>query len=576
MIFDAAGLEKNMSETHKKQTLLLGLLPFWTPLNPPLGLACLKGYLAEYALDVQLVDLNVADIFKQLYDEYFELLKTAVPEGKRGNFYNIGHDVMENHLMAHLNRRENAGLVAIVREVVQTNFFVTAADEVVLSMDAVLAEIFRRLEECFFEQFDRIKPDVLGLSVVRGNIASSLFIFQKVKAAYPDVLTVMGGPVFSQGLDVGSPNMKAFLETASYIDKLIVGEGELLLRGLLDGRLNPDQRIYTKQDVRDRILDLERAPLADFSGMNLDYYTYMANYSSRSCPFQCSFCAETIYWGNYRKKTGTKIYQEMKALSETSRNQLFLMCDSLLNPVISDLADVCVQNRASLYWDGYLRVDRQACDADIVHQWRRGGFYRARLGVESGSPAVLHLMGKKIDIQQIKTVVANLAEAGVKTTTYWVIGHPGETEEDFAMTLGLVEELADFIYEAECNPFRYFYSGQVSSSDWEARHNPHPLYSDAALEALLIQTWDLDTSPSREERYERVNRFVQHCRRLGIPNPYSMREIHEADARWAALHRNAVPAITEFKKSEAIDENLAVTRLLEGHFSGDEEGDFDF
>ncbi len=565
-----------MSETHRKQTLLLGLLPFWTPLNPPLGLACLKGYLAEFAYDVELVDLNVIDTFKQLYEDYFETLKIAVPDGKRGNFYNIGHDVMENHLMAHLNGREAAGFVNIVREVVEKNFFVKVEDCVVQQLDAVADEIFRRLEGCFFEQFERVRPDVVGLSVVRGNIASSLFIFQKVKAAHPGVRTVMGGPVFSQGLVVGSPNMNAFLEATSYIDKLIVGEGELLLRELLDGRLDRDKRIYTKGDVQDRILDLEQAPLADFSGMNLDYYTYMANYSSRSCPFQCSFCAETIYWGNYRKKTGTLIYQEMKALYETSGNQLFLMCDSLLNPVISDLADVCVRHDASLYWDGYLRVDRQACDAATVHRWRRGGFYRARLGVESGSLAVLDLMGKKIDLQQIKAAVTNLAEAGVKTTTYWVIGHPGETDEDFAMTLALVEELADFIYEAECNPFRYFYSGQVSSEAWEARHNPHPLYSDAALEALLIQAWDLDTEPSREERYERVNRFVEHCRRLGIPNPYSMREIHEADERWAALHKNAVPTITEFKKSCAIDENLSVTRLLEGHFSCDEEGDFDF
>ena len=138
-------------------------------------------------------------------------------------------------------------------------------------------------------------------------------------------------------------------------------------------------------------------------------------------------------------------------------------------------------------------------------------------------------MSKKITVEQIKTAVSALAYAGIKTTTYWVIGHPGETEEDFQKTLDLIEELKSDIYEAETNPFWYVPNGQVNGDKWASRSTF--LYPPWARDMLLIQQWVVDEEPSREVRYSRVNRFAQHCKKLGIPNPYSMIDIHHADKR---------------------------------------------
>lgn len=73
------------------------------------------------------------------------------------------------------------------------------------------------------------------------------------------------------------------------------------------------------------------------------------------------------------------------------------------------------------------------------------------------------------------------------------------------------------------------------------------MYPEHLRSALLFDTWTLDLPPLREERYERLQRFTQHCRHLGIPNPYTGQELYAADERWAALHRNAVPGIWEFE-----------------------------
>lgn len=94
---------------------------------------------------------------------------------------------------------------------------------------------------------------------------------------------------------------------------------------------------------------------------------------------------------------------------------------------------------------------------------------------------------------------------------------------------------------------------------------------------LIIQSWKLDCPPSREEIFKRVNRFVQRCNSLGIPNPYSLEEIYRADQRWKKLHKNAAPALVEFKtKKNYIDECKHVKKisLLKSKFKDD--GDFGF
>ena len=76
------------------------------------------------------------------------------------------------------------------------------------------------------------------------------------------------------------------------------------------------------------------------------------------------------------------------------------------------------------------------------------------------------LISTKITTEQIKSAVASLAKAGIKTTTYWIAGYPGETEEDFQQTLDLIEEMKNDIYEAEANPFWYYLNALVKSDEW--------------------------------------------------------------------------------------------------------------
>ncbi|MCP4157040.1 MAG: radical SAM protein, partial [bacterium] len=76
--------------------------------------------------------------------------------------------------------------------------------------------------------------------------------------------------------------------------------------------------------------------------------------------------------------------------------------------------------------------------------------------------------------------------------------------------------------------------------------------------------------------YKRTYRFEEHCRKLGIPNPYSLSESIKADERWTRLHKNAVPPLLDFLKKQYIDENQKIKTASLAVNKRDTEEDFDF
>lgn len=568
-------MNKRDSDYYQKKILLM-LLPFWDPLVPPQGISHLKSYLQHHGYIVKTKDANTHVEFKELYKKYFDIFKRYVPGNRQGNFFNIGHDVMRNHMMAHIHYKDEAEYIKLVKIIIYKTFFTGFSDEQVYQLKEVLDEFYRRLEKYILDLLEEEKPGVLGISVLRDTIAPSLFAFKRARERYPHIKTVMGGSIFSDHLLVGTPNFEFFLEKTPYIDNIIIGEGQNLFLKLLEGELPGSQKVFTLKDIGGETLGYSSLNIPDLSDFNIaEDYPYLAAQGSSSCPNQCSFCNVVPFFGKYREKSPEQTVSEMKNLYEKYGVQLFFMNDALLNGVATLITNEFIKADLSLYWDGYLRVGPSVCEFDNTMLWRRGGLYRVRLGVESGSQHVLDLIDKGITPAETQTALANLANAGIKTTTYWVIGHPGETGEDFLQTLELLEECKDDIYEAECNPFIYGYLGQGKSDLWKEKRAL--LYPEEAKDMLILQSWIVDGEPSREETYRRINRFTEHCKRLGIPNPYSLHEIYKADLRWEKLHRNAVPRLVDLAdRTNYIDENKNVQKLVVLQNTLQDDGDFGF
>lgn len=563
------------SEKIIQHNVLLANLPYWMPLVPPMGIAVLKNALRDQGHRVKTVDLNIEKEFKEPYNRYFDTFKKFIPKNKKDNVYNIGHDVLQQHMMAHINFIDEKEYFKLVKILIDTVFFSDACEEQVREHIAIMNEIYLRLENYFLRLFEKEKPTVLGLTVYKGTMAPALFAFKLAKETIPGITTVMGGGVFVSTLIPGSPDLETFLEkTTDYIDRIMIGSGDMFMVKLLGNELPESRRVFTQKDIyKDQLVPFPK-DIPDLSDFDIGNYPYIAVSASKGCLYKCSFCNSSVFFGEYLQRPIEHTVEEMIKLYETYGRRIFFMTDTLLNPIINELAAGVSKSGPALYYDGYFRIDEACRDLQNNLHWRSGGFYRARLGVESGSQRILDLMDKKITVELIRASLAGLSYAGIKPTAYFVVGHPGETEEDFRMTLNLLEEIRNDIWQAECSPF-YYYSSQPAADIWANRKKP--LYPGNAVEMLMLQTYLVDDEPSREELCDRVFRFGEHCKKLAIPNPYSLKEIHEADERWKKLHDNAAPPLLELMNSDpAYHENTALKLLNFAQTGKDYNSDFGF
>jgi radical SAM superfamily enzyme YgiQ (UPF0313 family) len=531
-----------------KKKILLMLLPFWPPFIPPMGIASLKGYLNRYNIyDIKNYDLNVNPKFLMIQDNYLNHLKIILPEDKIGNINTDGKDILMYHSLAYLNRNEGKTYFNSLNELFYKTFYIDIDFPELRALDNFISEYYLQLEISLKEVIMSFIPDVLGLSVFDSNLGSSLFAVKIAKDISSDILTFMGGGIFSNQLHPEAYNFNNVIGKMGHlIDKIVIGEGEILFHSILSGKIDSKKKIYTISDINHETVDIAKSGIPDFIDFQLDRYAQLPHFTSRSCPFHCAFCTEPQQWGNYRKKDVSQIASEFIELSEKYDTGSFFLCDSLVDPLITDLSNEMISRDSDIYWDGFLRVSNMSSNIQNTLLWRSGGFYRARLGIESGSDNILKRMNKNINTKQIIDTIKSLAYAGIKTTTYWIAGFPDETEDDFQKTLDLVRELKDDIYSAECHAYAHYPKGQIHTEKWTDLVKSR--FSKDLENLTMIQAWDLNISPSHEEILTRLNRFLMCCKECGISNPYNYSEWQIADERWSRLHENAVPQLLELKK----------------------------
>jgi radical SAM superfamily enzyme YgiQ (UPF0313 family) len=570
----AINAEQSKKNEFDNKKILLVMLPYWDPMIPPNGIAHLKSFLQEYGYQVKLVDVVVEEIFQEIYRHYYEVLGKYIPGSNRGNFINIGHDALQDILMTQYNYTDEDEHLELIELIVYNSFYVKIGNTGARELNKLAEDFYQHLEKYFLDLLEKEKPAVVGATAYKCTLQASIFVFKLIKKKYPHIKTVMSGGIFVDTHAKGTTNFEIMLEyTKDCLDKIIIGQGELLFLKYLQGNLPDSQRVYTSEDNDSKILNFQDMDVPDFSDFDIDRYPCLPATSSTSCKFRCSFCSAINYYGKYREKDPKQTADEMIYLHKKYGHQLFFMTDSLINFTVTDLARELIKRDVSLYYDAYYRVDNNAANIENTMLWRRGGLYRVRFGAESGSQRVLDLMGKKITPNQIKAVVSAFAGAGIKTTTYFVVGHPGETEQDFQETLNLIKEIKNDIYQAEVNTFQYFSTTQSGSDKWAPYREQ--LYTAKDRESLIFEFWTLDIEPLRQEAYHRMFRFVEFCEQLGIPNPYSLDEYIKADERWEKLHKYAAPSLYRFlSKKEYIDENKKIKNFLLAKNTRKTEEDF--
>ncbi len=155
---------------------------------------------------------------------------------------------------------------------------------------------------------------------------------------------------------------------------------------------------------------------------------------SRGCPHLCSFCGQRGFWTRWRHRDPSKLAKEIARLNREHGVTMISFADE--NPTTSrkawrELIEAIIAEDLGLTMIATLRADDIVRDADILHLYRKAGFERFLIGMESTDAATLATVKKGSDTATDAKAVALLRQHGILSLVSWIIGIENETERDY-------------------------------------------------------------------------------------------------------------------------------------------------
>ena len=308
--------------------------------------------------------------------------------------------------------------------------------------------------------------DIVATGDLVVNYPAVKEIVDCAKEVSRDIVTIIGG-----GLVTHSP--EEAMRLIPNADYGVIGEGELtdseLVLALEQGR-NPAEIegiIYRygtelcKTVPRAVIDDLDALPWPDYEGF--DYFEIARRYSedgkltaplttSRSCPFQCTFCS-TSGGGKYRQRSLDSIFSEMQYLIEHYHVKEFFLNDELF-AVNGERVHTFCQRIAPLRvkWHVMLRIGKHI-QLELLRQMYEAGCVGVFYGLESADDSILKSM-KKTGVTQAEMlrVLEITKEAGLIVRGGFIFGDTQETLESAEYTMNWIEAHVDLLENVTISP----------------------------------------------------------------------------------------------------------------------------
>lgn len=315
-------------------------------------------------------------------------------------------------------------------------------------------------------QFKKTNPKIVGFSIQQCNIPFTKILVKEFKKINPNIIVIVGG--FScYNADIG---LQAFPDA----DYMCIGESDLtagpLFEKVFEGKRPFNQPgILSKFDTENykdnfvqapMIHDLDRIEPPKYEWIDLSVYRNFNDYqlvpiiASRGCRWsRCTFCAERFYW---RIRSAKNFVDELEWLIDQGTH-LYMFNESDLNGMPERVLEICDEIikrglHKKVILTGQLRIHKKSTK-EFFQKLHKAGFRALRFGVDAFSKNTLKLQQKGYTVDMIEQNLKDCHEAGIRTEVNWVIGVPGETDEDVEEGINLILRNKNYIGRlANINP----------------------------------------------------------------------------------------------------------------------------
>jgi len=310
------------------------------------------------------------------------------------------------------------------------------------------------------------KPDVVGITAMTMTLIDVMKTTELVKGIDKNIKIVLGGPHVHL-----YPEETIQLE---HVDYLVLGEGEAAFKELLDHIEDSSQLekisglVFQRNGriintgVRSAIENLDEIPFPARHLVPYRKYNSLLSkreisttiFTSRGCPFKCSFCDRPHLGKIFRARSATNVVDEIEECTNKGIHE-FLFYDDTFSVNKKRVVDICneiVRRKLNIGWDIRARID--TVNEDVLKHLEKAGCQGIHYGIEAGSERILKVLNKGINIKQTKQVFDLTRKFKIPILAYFMIGNPTETLEDIYITFNVIKMLnPDYVHMTIMTPF---------------------------------------------------------------------------------------------------------------------------
>ena len=428
--------------------VLLLSMPFAALERPSLGLGLLKSALREagFDCDVRYLGFPFAEFIGY---EAYQLLHGGLPYTAFA-----GDWLFTRSLYGDRPEADAAYLETVLRDTWQLD------PDRITRIVALRAYCEPFLDHCM-ETLSLADYDIVGFTSTFEQNLASLALARRIKMAFPDKVIAFGGANWEGVMG------EALHETFGFVDYVCSGEADVsfpaLVRSLAaygDGSGIPGVTCRVGHATvtappAPPIADLDTLPIPDFadyldavmsSPAAVDVTPTLMLETSRGCwwgaKHHCTFCGLNGLTMAFRSKSADRVIAELETLRETYGVQSVSVVDNILDmryfatllPMLAALP-----YRYALFYEVKANLTRER-----VGQLAEAGITHIQPGIESLSDHVLALMNKGTTALQNVQLLKWCREYGIQPEWNLLYGFPGETPDDYAAMLPLVDAI-DFL-----------------------------------------------------------------------------------------------------------------------------------
>jgi radical SAM superfamily enzyme YgiQ (UPF0313 family) len=176
--------------------------------------------------------------------------------------------------------------------------------------------------------------------------------------------------------------------------------------------------------------------------------------TGRGCSFKCTFCYNSVCGQKWRGRPMGPVMDEVRRLVQKHDSKVVYFRDEdffFSKPRAKDFVSLYRAGPFSFRWQATCRTshfNRGYIDPTFLRELKQINCEELRFGLESGSQRVLNFLKKGVKAETSRRVVRDVHEAGIRGNYSFIMGVPGETYEDYRMTMELVKHTIDCAPEA--------------------------------------------------------------------------------------------------------------------------------